>query len=121
MFKQRCFLVDTENITDYRFIDEFDVYEEDIIIIFESKKSKPIAIEDFKRIINSSADISIETVQGDTKTFLLLRLAMDIMNYDDEYFVVSDNPDFELAKNFIENDMNIYRNKKINLINTLNL
>lgn len=121
MFNKRCFLVDTENITNYSFIDEFDICEEDIIIIFQSQKSRDISIEDFKRIINSSADISIETVRGDIKIFLLIRLVMDIMNYDDDYFVVSDDPDFKLAKNFIEKDINFCGNTNINLINTLNL
>ena len=46
----RYFLVDTENISKYDFIQEYDLTNEDTLVMFVSEKSQNISVKDLLNI-----------------------------------------------------------------------
>lgn len=104
----RYFCVDTENVGDYSFIKEMSISSDDTIVLFFSEKSKEIKIEDLKKITESSVNMQYEQVYADTKNALsyqlLISLSLKIKAmYDgDEFFVVTNNNNYNSALKYLE-------------------
>lgn len=105
----RCFFVDTEEVNNYSFIEKMSISSDDTIILFFSEKSKRIKVEDLKKITESSMKVQYEQVCADTKNALsyqlLISLSLRIENAyeDDEYFIVSNNSDYNSAIEYLKN------------------
>lgn len=106
----RYFLVDTENVQQYNFIEDLALSNNDKIIMFKSEKSKKIRFEDLKRITQCDATIEYEDVYtGNTNALdfqLIANLSLIIAtknNEDEEYIVVSNDKDFLLPVKYLKN------------------
>lgn len=116
---KRYFLVDTENFKNFDFIDAFLLNEEDSIIIFASETYKTLNIKDLKKLFECKAKLSFKETEN-TKIAITSEL---LIKYDssDLFFIVSDNPYFEILKDFINKTYsmnNVSTRKKAYLINT---
>ena len=56
----RYFLVDTENISKYDFIQEYDLTNEDTLVMFVSEKSQNISVKDLLNITRRNIQIKEE-------------------------------------------------------------
>lgn len=104
----RYFFVDTENVNNYSFIEKMSVSSEDTIILFFSEKSKGIKVEDLKKITESLVNVQYEKVDTNTKNALSYQLLISLllkikaMCDGDEFFVVTNNDDYNSALEYIE-------------------
>lgn len=117
----RYFLVDTENVQQFNFIEELSLSNDDKIIMFKSEKSKKIRFEDLKRITECKSIIEYEEVYtGNTNALdfqLIANLSLLISNQNnkcEEYFVVSNDNDFYLPVKYLKNKTKA----KVNILKT---
>lgn len=106
----RYFLVDTENIDQYNFIEDLELSHNDTIIMFTSENSKNIRVTDLKRFTTCSATIEYEDVQtGNTNALdfqLIANLSLLIGTKgieSIEYIIVSNDNDFLLPIKYLKN------------------
>lgn len=103
--KSRIFLVDSENISDYNFIDINNVNQNDEIVIFASKVSKSIKINCLERILNSKAKVSFEWVETGAKNELDFQLVAYLalnLKADTGCYIVSRDNGFNSVINYIK-------------------
>lgn len=113
----RYFLVDTENVQQYDFLDYMEMNETDILIMFMTSASQKIRAIDLKKFIACRANIIFEEVYtgGDNAldfqliAYLSILIAKTNTNLSDEFYVVSNDKDFELPIRYLsdKNDCSI--------------
>ena len=96
----RYFLVDTENISQYDFIEDFSLTSRDVIILFVSDNSNNIRVKKKKNITTNSIRVEYEDIYGSTENALDFQLVarLSLMIYsvgtDSEFFIVSNDTGF---------------------------
>ncbi|MGL6108413.1 PIN domain-containing protein [Romboutsia sp.] len=117
----RFFLLDSENIQQYNFIDDLKLGSNDKIIMFVSDKSKNIKVEDLKRFTLCNAQIEFEDVcTGDRNAldfqliaYLALIVATSNKDEDNSFYVVSNDKDFKVPCEYLKNktgaDISIFK------------
>lgn len=110
----RFFLIDSENVQQYNFIEELQLDTNDKIIMFLSDKSKNIKAEDLKRFTLCKANIEFEDVcTGDRNALdfqLIAHLALIVAtcnkNENNDFFIVSNDKDFNVPCKYLRNKTN---------------
>lgn len=96
----RYFLVDTENISQYDFIEDFNLTSGDVIVLFVSENSNNIRMKDLKNITTNNIIVEYEDIHGSTENALdfqlVSRLSLMIcsLGTDSEFFIVSNDTGF---------------------------
>ena len=96
----RYFLVDTENISQYDFIEDFSLTSGDVIVLFVSDNSNNIRMKDLKNITTKNIIVEYEDIHGSTENALdfqlVARLSLMICSVgtDSEFFIVSNDTGF---------------------------
>lgn len=96
----RYFLVDTENISQYDFIEDFSLTSGDVIVLFVSDNSNNIRMKDLKNITKKNIIVEYEDIHGSTENALdfqlVARLSLMICSVgtDSEFFIVSNDTGF---------------------------
>lgn len=104
----RFFLIDSENVQQYNFIDELQLDSNDKLIMFLSDKSKNIKAEDLKRFTLCKANIEFEDVStGDRNALdfqLIAHLSLLVAtNKNDIFYIVSNDKDFNAPCEYLKN------------------
>ena len=104
----KYFFVDTENVQQYNFIDDFNLLNKDKIVMFMSKKSKSIRAEDLRRFTQCNAKIEYEDVNTGENNALDFQLIADLSlviatnkSTNTEYFIVSNDNDFKIPMEYL--------------------
>lgn len=107
----KYFLVDSENVQQYKFLEELDLESSDKIIMLLSERSKSVRAEDLRRFTSCPAIVEYEEVYTGNKNAmdfqLLINLSLIIAsdkNIDkNTYFVVSNDKDFNMPIEYLKN------------------
>lgn len=117
----RYFLIDSENVQQYKFIEELELNCDDKIIMLISERSKSIKAEDLKRFTSCPAEIEFEDVYTGYKnamdfqliTNLALIISSDKNVEENSYFIVSNDNDFNMPVKYLKDktqaDINILK------------
>lgn len=107
----RYFLVDTENISQYDFIEEFNLTNKDTIILFISDNSNNVRLKDLVNITTRNIVIEDEYIYTGTENALdfqlIAKLSILICNLDrgTEFFVISNDNGFEAPVRYLKEKM----------------
>lgn len=107
----RYFLVDTENINQYDFIEEFNLTNEDAIVLFVSERAKKIRLEDLMNITQRNIQVEYEKVYTGTGNALDFQLVAKLsilictLNKNTQYFIVSNDNGFNAAVKYLKEKM----------------
>ena len=104
---KKIFLVDTENIGSYDFIDNYTFNEEDEIVFFVSENSKKISLKELIRLDNCKGKRKMESVLVGTKDALDFQL-VDYMTREvvlnrSDIYIISEDKGFKAAIEYIKN------------------
>ena len=92
--------MDTENISQYDFIEDFSLTSGDVIVLFVSDNSNNIRMKDLKNITTKNIIVEYEDIHGSTENALdfqlVARLSLMICSVgtDSEFFIVSNDTGF---------------------------
>ncbi len=107
----------------YEFLSELGIGANDIIFMVASCRSNKITIEDLDRFIGSGSNVAFEYVDTGVKNAMDFQLGMSLAiemtknkDRDDEYFIVSEDSDFELVSKYLNNRLQ----KKVHILNKRN-
>lgn len=105
----RYFLIDTENVSKYDFIDEYNITNEDKLIMFVSEYSNNIRMNDLMNIIKRNIQIDEEKVYSGTENALdfqlIAKLSILICTSDNEvssFYIVSNDTGFDVAVKYLK-------------------
>lgn len=101
----KVFLIDTENISDYSFLNDYLLTPEDKIVLFISKNSKRITLNDFSLLHQCNAKIVEEHIEVGTPNaldFQLITYAALFFNEVNEYYIVSDDCGYEVFCRYMQ-------------------
>ncbi len=107
----KYFLVDTENISQYDFIEEFNLTNKDTIILFISDNSNNVRLKDLVNITTRNIAIEDEYIYTGTENALdfqlIAKLSILICNLakETEFFVVSNDNGFEAPVRYLKEKM----------------
>lgn len=114
---KRYFYVDTECFKNLDFIDAFLLNEDDFIVLFGNENDNKLSIRDLKKLFKCRSNLGFKEIQIDTKTAISLAVLLNAES-DNLLFIVSDNPSFEIVRDYINK---ITSKEKVYLINTSNI
>lgn len=103
--RKKIFLVDSENISDYSFIKNYNISDTDEIVIFASAQSKSIKMEYLEDILECRAKISFEWVETGSKNELDFQLVAYLginLNKCLDYYIVSKDCGFDGVVSYIK-------------------
>lgn len=106
----KIFVIDTENFSDYSFLENYQLTKKDKIILFCSDNSAKISFDDFERLSNSKAQIirkNIEVGESNALDFKLITYITLNLNKKNEFYIVSSDSGFKAYKRFIKKEKNI--------------
>jgi hypothetical protein len=104
----RYFLVDTENISQYDFIQDYDLTNDDTLVMFISENSNNIRMKDLINITKRGIQIEDEEVCIGTENALDFQLIAKLsilictLNADTSFFVVSNDTGFDAAIQYLK-------------------
>lgn len=104
----KYFFIDTENVQQYDFLDNFKINNDDKIVMFISERSKKLSVEDLKRFTECNANIIYENVYTGENNALDFQLIANISltigiedSKDIEYYIVSNDNDFIMPTQYL--------------------
>lgn len=108
----RYFFVDTENVSDYSFIQDMGISSNDTVVLFMSEKAGRVKLEDIKYLHMSNANIIYEDIYTgesnalDFQLIAFLSLTLCNSNNITEYIIVSNDNDYELPIKYLAKKTN---------------
>lgn len=113
----RLFILDTENTTDFSFIDNYNVVEEDSVIFFKSDNSKNISLCDLEKVYSSKASLGFINCKVGYPNAMDFYIIMYLTNYVTKYpndnktiYIISDDGAYKNVLSFL----NILQQHNIN-------
>ena len=113
----RLFVVDTENTNDYSFISEYELEEDDELVLFLSDNMKSIKCDGCIELLNTKAKVLTEKVEVGEKNLLDFQLVVFITERSlrgeyEKIYIVSNNHGYRQVINYIKERYGV----EINLI-----
>ena len=101
---RKLFVVDTENVSNYSFLKEYELTSKDSIILLTSKNSNNLSLLDFEMLYNSAATIVLEHVTVGTKNALDFQLIARVsieLNESTIIYIVSDDCGYDIFVDYV--------------------
>lgn len=108
------FLVDTENINDYSFLNNYNLTKRDKLVLFVTNKSGKISFNDLELINKSKISMIFEYVGNGEKNALDFQLVTYLALYakeKNEYIIVSKDKGYNTSIKYLKSKKNININR----------
>ena len=116
--RKKVFLVDTENIGSYDFIENYSFKEDDEIVFFVSENSKKISLKELIRLDNCKAKRKMENVVVGTKDALDFQLVVymtrEVEHNESDIYIISEDKGFKAAIEYLKG----FQDAKITLVSS---